>query len=150
MPDPLDNTPSPSYVGHMTMSRIATILVTIAAVLTLGAGPAQATKRAEGGRHPRTVAAASWIQPPTNLDTFRNIYGSKADGFIADHIDTSTGGWVNTMWPARRVILFQYCPGAAHGPNAVFACQTAWDGFYTWMMEHRDGTKADWIELQYP
>lgn len=131
------------------MTRIAAILTAVLVALLGVTAPAQATRRAEGSRHPR-VAAPSWIQPPTNLDTFRNIYGSKADGFIADHVDTSTGGWVNTMWPARRVILFQYCPNAAGGPNVVFACQTAWDGFYTWMMDHRDGTKADWIELQHP
>ena len=118
------------------MKRIATILVALVASVALAA-PAQASKR------------ASWIQPPTNLETFGNIYGGNHDGYVADHIN-AYGDAVNTMYPRRHAILFEYCPRVTSNDRDAFVCQAAWAGFYAFLRENRVGTWQDWIEQQYP
>jgi len=140
-----------------TTRRAATattaLVLALAATLAL-AGTADATRRGgEATTHRHTTTSASWIHPPTpTVDTFANIYGSRSDGYIADHTDDSLGHtiWVNTLYPPAREILFGYCPSGGRGDHQVYLCQTAWDEFYRWMRAHRDGTKQDWIDQQYP
>lgn len=122
------------------MKRITTVLAVLVAVLALAAAPAQASRRAEGSRHRVTPrAAATWTQPPTNLDTFSNIWGAKSTGFTADHWNDDYGYWANTLYPPRHDMLFGYCPRATKTAAAEFACQTAWDAFYTFLQENRLG-----------
>lgn len=132
------------------MTRTARLIVTITAALgALLVGPsAQASKQAEGSRHAVKTSDA-WVRPPSNLETFSNIYGSRRDGFIADHDDEDSGIRVNTIYPQRKVIVRQYCVNIAERNDiAPTECQTEWSAFYTWLRENRDGTKADWIEMQ--
>lgn len=111
------------------MTRIATILAALVVLLGVAA-PAQASKQ------------ATWNAPPapTSWAEMHDIYGSNHDGFMVG----------NSMYPRRHVMLFQYCEGETDRARDAFACQSAWAGFYTYLREHRDGTKQDWIELQYP
>ena len=112
------------------MTRIATILAALVAVLTLGVGPAEASKR------------ATWHQPPApeSWAGLHDIYGSNHDGYMVG----------NDMYARRHVVLFQYCEGETDRARDAFACQDAWFNFYTYLRANRDGTKADWIELQHP
>lgn len=129
-------------IRHRAAALTAILAIALVATLAL-TGTAHATKRSEG-----------WIHPPAgaDLDTFSNIYGSRHDGYLADHLDTSTNQpyWANTLYPRARDILFGYCPNHAGNDRQVYLCQAEWDDFYHWMRAHRDGTKQDWIDQQYP